>query len=92
MMNDSSLYYYYYDWNDTLISDDNVSLLTSNTSNANTEHEEESFLFPLLLLPLCIFGIITNIVAIVTFARKPNRNDFHKLLMLLATYDLLVST
>ena len=47
--------------------------------------------FPSLLLLVSIVGVMTNVASIAMFMRQKFRKDFHRLLIVLAGYDLLVS-
>ena len=46
--------------------------------------------FAPLLMGLSVAGVITNLASIVMFTRQKFRKDFHRLLIVLASYDLLV--
>ena len=48
-------------------------------------------LFSPLLLVVSIVGVGTNLGSIAIFVRQKFRKDFHRLLIILAAYDLLVS-
>ena len=47
--------------------------------------------FSPLLLVVSIVGVATNVGSIAVFMRQKFRKDFHRLLIILAAYDLLVS-
>ena len=47
--------------------------------------------FSPLLLVVSIVGVGTNLGSIAIFMRQKFRKDFHRLLIILAAYDLLVS-
>ncbi len=48
--------------------------------------------FPVVILLLSFVGIVSNVASLFIFTRQKFRKDFHRLLMILALYDLLVST
>ena len=48
-------------------------------------------IFSPLLLIMSILGVMTNVASIAMFMRQKFRKDFHRLLIILAGYDLLVS-
>ena len=45
-----------------------------------------------VILALSLLGVVSNVAALFIFTRQRFRKDFHRLLMILASYDLLVST
>ncbi len=47
--------------------------------------------FPVLILLLSLLGVVSNVASLFIFIRQRFRKDFHRLLMILALYDLLVS-
>jgi hypothetical protein len=64
---------------------------------AGTEEEKNSNggggigFFSTLLLFMSVVGVMTNVASIAMFMRQKFRKDFHRLLIILAGYDLLVS-
>ena len=56
------------------------------------ENEDDGVgVFSPLLLVVSIVGVATNVGSIAVFMRQKFRKDFHRLLIILAAYDLLVS-
>ena len=62
------------------------------TAEEDTDHDTrgEMTVYPLMLLAFSVLGIKTNVASIVIFMRQKFRRDFHRLLIILACYDLLV--
>ena len=61
---------------------------------SDEENEDEGSgvgVFSPLLLVVSIVGVATNVGSIAVFMRQKFRKDFHRLLIILAAYDLLVS-
>ena len=47
--------------------------------------------YPYLLLSLCFMGMTSNVASLFVFAKQKFRRNFHRLLVILAVYDFMVS-
>ena len=65
------------------------------SNNSGIDNEDDGGggvgVFSPLLLVVSIVGVATNVGSIAVFMRQKFRKDFHRLLIILAAYDLLVS-
>ncbi|TRY74678.1 hypothetical protein TCAL_15554 [Tigriopus californicus] len=49
-----------------------------------------SLFAPVLMLFIALVGVVTNCLSVLVFVRQKFRRNFHRLLIMLAAYDLLV--
>ena len=69
-------------------SSNNKARSHNNTAGSNDLGME---VYPSFLLLIAFVGIVNNVISLLVFMRQRFRKNFHRLLIILASYDLLVS-